>query len=56
MTPTIAADGAKEFDLTASVIDWQTEPGKTVKAWTYNGQVPGPVIKVERGRQDASSS
>jgi FtsP/CotA-like multicopper oxidase with cupredoxin domain len=49
LTPRIAADGAKEFDLEASIIDWETEPGKTVKAWAYNGQVPGPWIRVEPG-------
>lgn len=47
--PTIAADGAKEFTLTASVIDWEVEPGKIVKAWAYNGMVPGPWIKVDLG-------
>lgn len=25
------------------------EPGKTVKAWTYNGMVPGPWITVNVG-------
>jgi FtsP/CotA-like multicopper oxidase with cupredoxin domain len=49
LAPVIAADGTKEFDLTASVVDWEVEPGKTVKAWTYNGVVPGPEIKVAVG-------
>lgn len=49
MEPIIGADGVKEFDITAEVIDWEVEPGKTVKAWTYNGQVPGPWIKVNVG-------
>jgi uncharacterized cupredoxin-like copper-binding protein len=49
MTPQVTPDGVKEFDLTAAVIDWEVEPGKTVKAWAYNGQVPGPVIKVGVG-------
>ncbi|MBI2706158.1 MAG: multicopper oxidase domain-containing protein [Actinobacteria bacterium] len=47
LAPTIGADGVKEFTLEASVIDWQTEPGKTVKAWAYNNQVPAPWIRVE---------
>ncbi|MFN8052609.1 MAG: multicopper oxidase domain-containing protein [Acidimicrobiales bacterium] len=47
--PTIAADGAKEFNITASVTKWEVEPGKFVQAWTYNGQVPGPWIKVNVG-------
>ena len=47
LAPTIAADGAKEFTLTASIIDWQVDPETTVQAWAYNGQVPGPWIKVQ---------
>src|SRR3954447_23109174 len=46
LAPKVRADGTKEFDLTSSIIDWQVSPGKTVKAWAYNGQVPGPWIKV----------
>jgi FtsP/CotA-like multicopper oxidase with cupredoxin domain len=49
LAPTIAADGTKRFDLTAKVTDWEVSPGKTVQAWTYNGVVPGPTIKVAPG-------
>jgi FtsP/CotA-like multicopper oxidase with cupredoxin domain len=49
MAPKVLADGTKEFDLTASIIDWEVSPGKTVKAWAYNNQVPGPWIKVNVG-------
>jgi uncharacterized cupredoxin-like copper-binding protein len=49
LAPTIGPDGAKQFDLTAKIIDWEVEPGKTVKAWAYNDQVPGPQIKVNVG-------
>ncbi len=49
LAPTVLPDGTKEFDLTAKVVDWQIEPGKTVKAWTYNGAVPGPTLKVNSG-------
>jgi FtsP/CotA-like multicopper oxidase with cupredoxin domain len=41
--------GVKVFHLTASVIQWETEPGKKVEAWAYNGQVPGPQIRVREG-------
>ena len=37
------------FDLTAEVVDWQVSPTQTVKAWTYNGTVPGPSIHVNVG-------
>ncbi len=49
LVPTIGADGAKEFTITAEVTKWEVEPGKIVDAWTYNGQVPGPWIKVNVG-------
>jgi manganese oxidase len=49
LAPKVLADGTKEFDLTAKIVDWEVSPGKTVKAWTYNGQVPGPQIKVNVG-------
>jgi FtsP/CotA-like multicopper oxidase with cupredoxin domain len=41
--------GVKCYDLTASIIQWETEPGKRVEGWAYNGQVPGPMIRVKEG-------
>src|SRR5688572_11583114 len=32
LAPERAADGAKVFRLTTSVVDWEVEPGRTVKA------------------------
>src|SRR5262249_19425393 len=49
MVPKVLPDGTKEFDLTAKVVPWEVEPGKTVQAWTYNGTGPGPTIKVQNG-------
>jgi uncharacterized cupredoxin-like copper-binding protein len=49
LDPILLADGTKEFDLTAQVTQWQVDPDTTVDAWTYNGMVPGPWIKVEPG-------
>lgn len=49
LEPTIAEDGAKVFDLTAQIVEWEVSPGKVVEAWTYNGMVPGPMIKVDVG-------
>ena len=49
LEPRIAADGAKEFDLTTSIIDWEVSPGVVVQAWAYNGMVPGPMIRVDVG-------
>ncbi len=42
-------DGVKVFELEASVIQWEVEPGRTTEAWAYNGQVPGPQIRVTEG-------
>jgi FtsP/CotA-like multicopper oxidase with cupredoxin domain len=49
LPPTVLADGTKQFDLTAKIVDWEVEPGKIVQAWTYNGVVPGPTLKVDIG-------
>jgi FtsP/CotA-like multicopper oxidase with cupredoxin domain len=32
-------------DLEARETDWEYAPGRFVRAWGYNGQVPGPVIE-----------
>lgn len=49
LTPTIANDGTKEFTLSAEPIRWQYANGKTITVWAYNGQVPGPEIRVNEG-------
>ena len=45
----VMADGTKRFELTAEIVEWEVEPGNFVEAWTYNGMVPGPYIKVDLG-------
>jgi FtsP/CotA-like multicopper oxidase with cupredoxin domain len=37
-----------EIDLTAKLADIQVD-GKTVRAWTYDGGIPGPLIKTHVG-------
>jgi plastocyanin len=49
LDPKVLADGTKEWELTASVIQWETEPGVVVEAYAYNQMVPGPQIRVEVG-------
>jgi FtsP/CotA-like multicopper oxidase with cupredoxin domain len=39
----------KVYELTAKVVQWEVEPGRSVEAWAYNGQVPGPQIRVREG-------
>ena len=42
-------NGVKVFELTASPIRWTILPGITVDAYAYNGQIPGPRIRVREG-------
>ncbi len=39
----------KVFEITCQEVQWETEPGKTVAAFSYNGVVPGPEIRVTEG-------
>jgi manganese oxidase len=39
----------KVYDISAEEVQWEVEPGRKVKAWAYNGQVPGPQIRVREG-------
>jgi FtsP/CotA-like multicopper oxidase with cupredoxin domain len=49
LAPTILPDGTKQFDLTTEIVEWEVSPGKKVEAWTYNGVVPAPTIRVNNG-------
>jgi YVTN family beta-propeller protein len=42
-------DGVKVFDLAAEPVLWNILEDVTVTAWTYNGTVPGPMIRVTEG-------
>lgn len=42
-------DGAKVFQITCQQIDWETEPGTSFPAYSYNGRIPGPEIRVTEG-------
>jgi FtsP/CotA-like multicopper oxidase with cupredoxin domain len=41
--------GTKVFELTARPIRWKITPQVTVTAWSYNGMVPGPLIRLIEG-------
>lgn len=43
------AGGVKVYELTCKKVQWEVEVGKRVEAWTYNGVVPGPQIRVREG-------
>ena len=49
LDPTILEDGTKEWELTASVIEWETEPGVVLEAFAYNDTVPGPQLHAQVG-------
>jgi FtsP/CotA-like multicopper oxidase with cupredoxin domain len=36
-------------DLDAREVDWEFTPGRTTRAWGFNGQVPGPTIEARVG-------
>ena len=42
-------DGAKHFTFTAKQVMWEPVKGKRVLAWTLDGTVPGPTIRVTAG-------
>lgn len=39
----------KVFEITCKEIRWEIEPGKSIAAFSYNGTVPGPEIRVTEG-------
>jgi FtsP/CotA-like multicopper oxidase with cupredoxin domain len=48
MAPVLDGD-VKVFELTATETQWEVEPGVFRDAMAYNGQVPGPEIRVQLG-------
>jgi len=51
LAPYHVVDGVKVFNLRMSVRRWEVSKGRFRQAWTFNGMVPGPVLRVnERDR------
>lgn len=44
-------DGVKVFELTTQVVQWPILEDVSVTAYTYNGTIPGPLIRVTEGDQ-----
>lgn len=42
-------NGIKVFEITTKAVKWNILDDVTVTAWTYNGTVPGPLIRVTEG-------
>lgn len=46
----IERDGKEVYiEMTTQITDIEIAPGYTYKAWTFNGEAPGPLIVVEEG-------
>lgn len=37
------------YTLEASEFTWEIKPGKSIRAWGFNNQLPGPVLKARQG-------
>lgn len=44
-----SANKTIEYTLVASEFNWEVGPGKTIRAWGFNQQVPGPVLRASQG-------
>jgi FtsP/CotA-like multicopper oxidase with cupredoxin domain len=42
-------NGVKIYELTCKKVPFEVAPGQMVEAWSYNGQVPGPELRVTEG-------
>ncbi len=50
LTERAEAEAVREFSLTAQEVKWElTSEAAPFEAWAYNGQVPGPEIRVTEG-------
>ncbi len=45
------AGGVREIALVAKETRWELAPGKVIKAWSYNGRVPGPELRLREGER-----
>lgn len=48
--PQTTGEAAADITLRISEIDWEIAPGRTVRTLAYNDRVPGPLLRVRRGR------
>jgi FtsP/CotA-like multicopper oxidase with cupredoxin domain len=46
---TMSDDGFKVFDITCKEVEWDTGGGQVFPAFTYDGIVPGPVVRLTVG-------
>jgi FtsP/CotA-like multicopper oxidase with cupredoxin domain len=48
-TPIGQDRAVQDIELTAGAVRWEIQPGIVVDGWGYNGQVPGPELRVREG-------
>jgi len=46
-----AVGGVREIHLEAREMTWEIAPGKRIKAMGYNGQIPGPELRLREGER-----
>src|SRR5438067_1065063 len=44
-----AGGSVVRYHLEASEVDWEIAPGRKVRGYGFNGQVPGPVLEAKQG-------
>lgn len=49
--PTAALPTDVDYLLTTREVEWELAPGKVVRAWSYNGRVPGETVRVLEGER-----
>jgi manganese oxidase len=47
----VVVDGVRQFELETSVVRWNILPNVPVEAYAFNGQVPGPRLRVTEGER-----
>jgi len=47
--PYEVTNGVKIFNLRMAPVQWEVSPGVVKEAWTFNGTVPGPTIRINEG-------
>lgn len=47
----VGPDGVREYRLVAEEIQHELRPGVRVKAWAFNGRVPGPELRLRQGER-----
>ncbi|MBK8706188.1 MAG: multicopper oxidase domain-containing protein [Saprospiraceae bacterium] len=41
----------KNYLLTASEFNWKIPENRNIRAWGFNGQLPGPVLRAKKGEE-----